>query len=66
MQLTTIKSPITQMSNRAFMTIMRIFLTVLYSKVNFMRTSLFCDPPDHLVSQFSACDTLLMEVVSMM
>ena len=48
------------------MTIMRTFFTVLYSRVNFMRTSLFCNPPNRLVSQFTACAPLPVKIVSIM
>ena len=47
------------------MILVRISFTLLYSEVNYVRTLLFCDPPNHLVSQFSACATFPVKIVPM-
>ena len=45
---------------------MRIFFTLLYSIVNFVRILLLCDPPNVLISQFSTCCTLFLQIVSIL
>ena len=40
--------------------LVRIFFTLLYSIVNFVRILLLCDPPNVLISQFSTCYTSLL------
>ena len=44
---------------------MRIFFTLLYSIVNFVRILLLCDPPNVLISQLSTCYTPLLQIISM-